>query len=299
VARQKSEPSPFSRALNGNGKNELKELDAPVHRWWRFVLAFPPHLVTQYLSEFDCEGPGCTVFDPFSGTGTTLVEAKRRGCYAVGMEALHFCHLASKVKTTWDLSLDELEATAERLFHAVAADFSRHGFFYEDNSLFQEHRNEALPVECSLRLPPDQQKLLGKGYVSERPLQKLLTIQKHVLSLPAGPVGDFFKLALGSMAVAASNVGFGPEIYRKKEKQDEDVWGLFENQVEWMLADLRVVQQHPYGPSDVYHQDCRNLSSGGNLKIDAVITSPPYPNEKNYGRITRIENLITNLVAPI
>jgi DNA modification methylase len=296
VARQKSEPSPFSRALNGNGKNELKELDAPIHRWWRFVLAFPPHLVTQYLNEFDCEGPGCTVFDPFSGTGTTLVEAKRRGCYAVGMEALHFCHLASKVKTTWDLSLGELEATAERLFQAVAADFSRYGFFYEDGSLFQEHRNETPSMECSLRLPPDQQKLLGKGYISERPLQKLLTIQKHVLSLPAGPVGDFFKLALGSMAVAASNVGFGPEIYRKKEKQDENVWGLFENQVEWMLADLRVVQQQPYGPSNVYHQDCRNLSLGENLKIDAVITSPPYPNEKNYGRITRIENLIANLV---
>ena len=63
-----------------------------------------------------------------------------------------------------------------------------------------------------------------------------------------------------------------------------------------MLADLRLVQQQPYGPSDVYHQDCRNPPVGENLEIDAVITSPPYPNEKNYGRITRIENLITNLV---
>lgn len=296
MTRQGTLVSPFNRALNGNAKNDLKKLDEPIHRWWRFVLAFPPHLVTQYLDEFGCEGSGCTVFDPFSGTGTTLLEAKRRGCYSVGFEALDFCYLASKVKTTWDLSITKLERTAKQLRADIAHDFSRYGFFYEKESLFQEYCNHKTPVECPHRLQPDQQKLLGKGYISERPLQKLLTIQKHVLSLPVGPVADFFKLALGSMAVVASNVGFGPEIYRKRAKDDEDVWSLFTNQVEGMLTDLRLVQSQPFGPSDVYHHDSRTLTPLGDVKIDAVITSPPYPNEKNYGRITRIENLITNFV---
>lgn len=137
---------------------------------------------------------------------------------------------------------------------------------------------------------------MGKGYVSTRPLQKLLVIQEHVLALPAGPVADFFKLALGSIAVPASNVGFGPEIYRKKAKKDEDVWTLFSGQVEMMLADLRGVQKRSFGPSEVLHHDSRDPSPLAGLRIDAVITSPPYPNEKNYGRITRIENLITNCV---
>jgi DNA modification methylase len=297
VTRRDRLASPFSRAANGNAKNDLKELDAPIHRWWRFVLAFPPHLVVQYLDDFDCTSPACTVFDPFSGTGTTLVEAKRRGCQAVGFEALDFCYLASKVKTTWDLPIAELERTAKKLLAYIAEDFSRYGFFSNEGTLFDEHRNQEDVVECPHRLPPEQQKLLGKGYISDRPLQKLLTIQKHVLAIPAGPIGDFFKLALGGMAVAASNVGFGPEIYRKKTKADEDVWGLFTNQVNGMLSDLRKLPKQAISPSEVFHCDCRTLAPLGQRKLDAVITSPPYPNEKNYGRITRIENLITNLVC--
>lgn len=292
----KKEGSPFTKILKGNVKNDLKELDAAIHRWWRFVLAFPPHLVTQYLDEFGCEGTGHVVFDPFSGTGTTLVEAKRRRCHSVGMEALDFCFLASKVKTTWDLPLGALEKSAEALLDRIAADFSSFGFFNGNGTLFQTHRNAEMPVPCDLALPAEQERLLGRGYVSPRPLQKLLAIQRHVLALPAGPVADFFKLALGSAAIPASNVGFGPEIYQKKAKDDEDVWSLFSEQVEMMLSDLREAQKRPFGQSEVYHHDSRDLTPLGDLKIDAVITSPPYPNEKNYSRITRIENLITRCV---
>ncbi len=291
----KQKASQFTKIVNGNAKNDLQELDAPIHRWWRFVLAYPPHLVSQYLDEFGCEGDGSTVFDPFSGTGTTLVEAKRRGCRAVGMEALDFCFLASKVKTTWDVPVVALEKAAESLLDKIASDFANYGFFCS-STLFQTHRNSKRPVECLLTLPAAQEKLLGSGYVSALPLQKLLVIQKHVLSLSDGPIADFFKLALGSIAVPASNVGFGPEIYRRKAKTDEDVWTLFSDQVEIMLSDLREAQKRPYGPSKVFHNDSRDLTTLEDLKFDAVITSPPYPNEKNYGRITRIENLITNCV---
>jgi DNA modification methylase len=296
VERHAVKATPFTEILNGNAKNGVKELDAPIHRWWRFVLAFPPHLVGQYLDEFDCEGAGCTVFDPFSGTGTTLVEAKRRKCHAIGTEALDFCYLASKVKTTWDLPLKTVERAADRLLTDIAADFARYGFFCEEGGLFQEHRNDKNAVECPHTLPKEQQKLLGKGYISDRPLRKLLTIQHHVLALPAGPIGDFFKLALGSASVPSSNVGFGPEIYRRKAKPDEDVWRLFAGQVEMMLSDLRGAQEQPYGSSVVYHHDSRTLTPLGDVQIDAVITSPPYPNEKNYSRITRIENLISRCV---
>jgi DNA modification methylase len=297
VKSQRTKAASFQEILTGNAKNEVQSLDAPIHRWWRFVLAFPPHLVRQYLDEFDCEGPGCVVLDPFSGTGTTLVEAKRRCCHAIGIEALDFCFLASKVKTGWDLPLKATAAAADRLLADVAKDFARYGFFSNEGSLFQRRCNNPEPEDCPLRLPVEQKKLMGDGYMSDRPLKKLLTVQRHVLALEPGPAADFFRLALGSIAVPASNVGFGPEIYRKRAKADEDVWGLFSDQVEMMLSDLRAVQGQPYGSSVVYHHDSRTLSPLGDVQVDAVITSPPYPNEKNYGRITRIENLIAGCVA--
>lgn len=58
--------------------NKLHTADRAVHDWYRFVLSFPPHLVREYLERF-APLHGATVLDPFCGTGTTLVEAKKLG----------------------------------------------------------------------------------------------------------------------------------------------------------------------------------------------------------------------------
>lgn len=46
-----------------NGVNQIKSSDRAVHDWYRFVLSFPPHLVRQYLEDFNAL-PGQIVFDP-------------------------------------------------------------------------------------------------------------------------------------------------------------------------------------------------------------------------------------------
>lgn len=58
-----------------------------MHRWYRFVLSFPPHLVREYLERFDAH-KGSTVLDPFCGTGTTVVECKKNGIPSFGIEAM-------------------------------------------------------------------------------------------------------------------------------------------------------------------------------------------------------------------
>ena len=57
--------------------NTVRPEDRAVHEWYRFVLSFPPHLVQEYLDRFGV-GRGQTVLEPFAGTGTTLVECKKR-----------------------------------------------------------------------------------------------------------------------------------------------------------------------------------------------------------------------------
>src|SRR3990172_1189048 len=88
---------------NGNTANHLE--DAAIHNWYRFVLAFPDHLVANYLDKFGIEA-GATVLDPFVGTGTTLVECKKRGVHSIGIDANPVTAFASRVKTQWDVDLD-------------------------------------------------------------------------------------------------------------------------------------------------------------------------------------------------
>ena len=65
-----------------------------------------------------------------------------------------------------------------------------------------------------------------------------------------------------------------------------------------MAADLRTIEGRGGTSSVVHHCDARALAT--QLKprsIDAVITSPPYPNEKDYTRTTRLESVLLGLIT--
>lgn len=87
---------------------EIKSQDYRFHNWYRFVLAFPPHLVREYFADFGLH-KNSVVLDPFCGTGTTLVEAKLAGVSSLGIEANPFACFASTVKTDWDIDADMLQ----------------------------------------------------------------------------------------------------------------------------------------------------------------------------------------------
>ena len=59
----------------------------PVHRWWPYVQGYSAEFVAGVLTAADLPADA-TVLDPFAGSGTTLVEARRAGARAVGTELL-------------------------------------------------------------------------------------------------------------------------------------------------------------------------------------------------------------------
>ena len=94
--------------------NKLRFTDRTGHRWYRFVLSYPPHLVRNYVAKFGL-GARHRVLDPFCGTGTTLVECKKLGIDSIGIDANPACVLASRVKTNWDLDLRCIEQLSQQV----------------------------------------------------------------------------------------------------------------------------------------------------------------------------------------
>jgi len=282
------------------GINSLQRGDFPVHGWYRFVLSYPPHLVRQYLAELKV-GRDDLLLDPFCGTGTTLVEAKMNRIPSAGCDAHPFAALVSRVKTNWALNAKALKGALKRILRCAETEASGHGLhsLSFDALLVQEGSS---PFDNRFRLTEDEEKLLPTGFLSQRPLQRLLILRDEIerqMADVSRASYEFFLLALAHViANGAGNFAFGPEIYRTKPKPDYDVLGHFARHADSMIAELTVVQSNgsPETSSTVFMDDARQLAkipSG----IAAVITSPPYPNEKDYTRTTRVESILLRLMT--
>jgi hypothetical protein len=278
--------------------NAVQKGDEPIHEWYRFVLSYPPHLVRQYLTAFGVR-QNDIVLDPFSGTGTTLVEAKKHGIASAGCDAHPFAALACRVKTRWDLDCARLLRILKSIIRGANAQSAKHGLemLSLDAFLFQEKG-----AVNGYRLSEDEEKILPTGFLSQRPLQRLLVIRDEIEGCTAEDdiaIREFFLLALAHVtANGAGNFAFGPEIYRTKPKPDYDVTGHFARKADTMIQEMLEVQKRGLSSirTTVHETDARSLDDVES-DICAVITSPPYPNEKDYTRTTRVESILLRIVT--
>lgn len=74
-----------------------RERTKHVHRLHPYLGKYIPQLVEIFLRKYF--NPGQTVFDPFSGSGTTLVQANELGIHSVGCDISAFNVLLARAKT--------------------------------------------------------------------------------------------------------------------------------------------------------------------------------------------------------
>lgn len=276
-------------ALSNGRANKLDPQDRAFHDWYRFVLSFPPHLVRDYIKKFQLSQKS-NVLDPFCGTGTTLVEAKLAGMKAVGLEGNLFPQFASSVKTNWDLDADLLISRARQIATDVAAALKSQGI--DDDFSFADYKDLELKT-----LESNAEKLILANSISPLPLHKTLVLFETLKKFEAEPFYRHALLALGNALVfKISNLHFGPEVGVRNIKADVPVVSNWLLEIEKMGSDLRQARGKSFPEAIVHLADARRFDAIEPNSIDAVITSPPYPNEKDYTRTTRLESVLLGFI---
>lgn len=265
---------PVRRAVSNKDKNKLFDEDRAVHDWFRFVLSFPPHIVRDYLEDWGIDEYK-RVLDPFCGTGTTVVQCKMHGIPSVGVEASPMAHFAGVTKTDWSIAPEELLRTAEEIIGAAQTQIGHEGF-------------------CFRTLPSDAEKLLLTDSISPLPLHKVLVLRECIEQKADRSRLPHLWLALAKIAVGtASNLKFGPEVGVGAKKKDAPVLEAWYETVKLIAEDIEPLRGLAAIPAVVIHADARHARQHiPDCSIDAVFTSPPYPNEKDYSRTTRLETVL-------
>ena len=159
--------------------------------------------------------------------------------------------------------------------------------------------NVRLKQMAKLRALPDEvADLLLTNSISPIPLHKTLVLLEALAENHDDRFSNHERLALATALVnEISNLHFGPEVGVGPAKSDAPVVSLWLDGVRAMAQDLENLPKTKTAKAVVYQADARDGAPMLPVNsVDAVITSPPYPNEKDYTRTTRLEAVLLGFI---
>jgi DNA modification methylase len=245
--------------------------DAPIHRWFRYQAGFSFELVSSFLDLFDI-GEDDEVLDPFGGVGTTVVEAKKKGATAHGVEVHPFISWVAERKTDWDVDVSQLQEEKKEIQSLVS------------QALKERDYNDYISDD-------EEPEFLYKVFDNDK-LGKLYIIDE-VLEEFESEYSELYRMALVASLrdVCKANTVF-PYVQPSATKDSTpDPQETFSDKLSMVIDDLNTTlrETEVVGDSTIHNIDARNIDTIEDESIDTVITSPPYLNNVDYADVTRLE----------
>lgn len=259
--------------------NNRKEI---VNRWYTLLEDFSPSLVWERLRKHDISSDG-TILDPFCGSGTTVVSAKLYGAKSIGIDVNPVATFVTKVKTTWEINAREFRKQANSLLNDL----------HEASSLLGEIR---ITTPALMNIPKMERNQWLKPYD-----QNLVAfVKERTKEVENKDIQDIFLLALVEAAQESSNAFFCPGTSFYPFKKRPTFFDAFMQKLRMIYEDLQVVKSYAgfsRGSVDIYTDDMRHMSEFIEPdSIDFIFTSPPYPNDLEYTRQTRLDLYLSDFV---
>jgi DNA modification methylase len=248
------------------------DTDRHVHSLARYPSKFVPAVPRWAIDTFTKAGD--VVFDPFSGSGTTSVEAVLLGRNAMAADVSPFACLATEAKTT-RVAPSEARSAVEGLLSRLS--------------------QGSLPKTRGLRFD------LDSFWFDLRHLDEFESIRRYITLEVAAELQSFLLLCL---AGSVRKFGYQDEAQIKVKRDAKKVASGTPSPSQILLKSLpkqldRLLSFLASADPDVTSKVYRTSASEpipGLESADLVVTSPPYINAMNYPMTHRYENILLGLV---
>ena len=229
------------------------------HSIHSYPAKFPPAIPKQIFEIF-IKDKEALVFDPFSGSGTTLLEGLLHSCHVIGNDTNPIGNLIAETKLT---------IFSEQDFSLASQNVGK------IRKIFNNKENVDLGIQFH-----------NKDHWFQRNVQKEMTIiLKTIHDENNTKVKNILKTTLSEIAINVSNQESDTR-YAAIDKNilDSKTIDLFERKLTLNIKKLRESskQINPKLNKQIFSLDSRNLSKIKNESIDVIVTSPPYANTYDY-----------------
>ena len=267
-----------------NVDETISELSYLTHDYFRYYGKFPSKIGKMIIEDLLEKGAinkeTDFIIDNYTGSGTSLVEAKLAGIDSVGFDINPFAVLACRVKT-YNYDLDSLKSYWDRINEQI----NKYNNYYLGD-LFAELATD-LEDDIIQRINKETRKMNENDtfskWFSEDVIRQLYIIKDTLLTQKLTREREFFDLAFFAIirrVSRAHDAEVRPHVNKKKRKRD--VVEAYVKKVNEMI--LKMAEWNASVDVNTY-ADANIVNNSNAIEVDAIITDKKKKTGKELGAV--------------